>query len=300
MEDYRALRAYNGSRATAYDDLRFRTWRGRLVDRLEWRLLFRGISALMTRTGRLTSVVDVPAGTGRMTVRLARSGLHVVAVDASADMLAIAEARGGADGYVVGRIEQLPQLVASADGVVSLRLFGHLPVGTQATALRQIREVARIGAVICFAADTPWLRLRRAITGTKRPHLLLVGPRSRIVRLASWLRRRGSRSSRSCASWAPYPRHMRWSCVPMRAKGQPVRASSVRAGRSCHPRNPGAATRVAAARYLAGGLTSAKAGARRSRADSGRRLPRRSGCRRNPSARRRRLQSGDGPVRRHV
>ena len=163
VEDYGALRAYNGSRATAYEDLRFKTWRGRLVDRLEWRLVFRGLSVLMTRTGRLTSVVDVPAGTGRMTVRLARSGLHVVAVDASADMLAIAEARGGADDYVVGRIEQLPQLVPCADGVVSVRLFGHLPVTTQVEALRQVRAVAKYGAVITFPGDTPWLRLRRAV-----------------------------------------------------------------------------------------------------------------------------------------
>lgn len=163
MEDYRALHSYGASEAPAYDDLRFTTWRGRLVDRLEWHLVFRALSALMARAGRLTSVVDIPAGTGRMTVRLRHSGLRVVAVDASADMLSIAQARGGADEYLVGRVERLTELVAPVDCVVSLRLFGHLPVDTQATALRQAREVAKFGAVICFAADTPWLRLRRAI-----------------------------------------------------------------------------------------------------------------------------------------
>ena len=162
MEDYGALHAYGASEAAAYDDHRFTTWRGRLVDRLEWRLVFRGLSALMARTGRLTSVVDIPAGTGRMTSRLRHSGLRIIAVDVSADMLSIAEARGAADEYLVGRFERLSELVASADCVVSLRLFGHLPVDTQAAALRQVREVARFGAVICFAANTPWLRLRRA------------------------------------------------------------------------------------------------------------------------------------------
>jgi ubiquinone/menaquinone biosynthesis C-methylase UbiE len=163
VDDYDALHAYGASGAPTYDDLRFKTWRGRLVDRLEWRLVFRGLSALMARTGRLTSVIDIPAGTGRMTMRLRRSGLRVVAVDASADMLSIAQARGAADEYVCARVERLSEAVAPADCVVSLRLFGHLPADTQATALRQSREVAKFGAVICFAADTPWLRLRRAI-----------------------------------------------------------------------------------------------------------------------------------------
>ncbi len=163
MEDYGALHAYGASEAAGYDDTRFATWRGRLVDRLEWRLVFRGLSVLMARTGRLTSVVDIPAGTGRMTMRLRRSGLRVIAVDASADMLSVAEARGAADEYLIGRIECLSELVASADCVVSLRLFGHLPVDAQAAALRQVREVTRFGAVICYAADTPLLRLRRAL-----------------------------------------------------------------------------------------------------------------------------------------
>jgi SAM-dependent methyltransferase len=162
LEDYRALHAYGGSKATGYDAVRFTTWRGRLVDCLEWRLVFRGLSVLMARTGRLSSVVDVPAGTGRMTLRLSASGLRVTAVDASADMLSVARARGGADDYLVGRVESLSDLVAVADCVVSLRLFGHLPVKAQAQALRQVRAVARYGAVICYAADTPWLRLRRA------------------------------------------------------------------------------------------------------------------------------------------
>jgi SAM-dependent methyltransferase len=163
VEDYRALHSYDGPQAEAYDSRRFETLRGRLVSDLEWRLVFRGLSALMARTGRLTNVVDIPAGTGRMTIRLKRSGLRVIAVDASADMLAIAQDRGAADEYQVGRIERLSELVTTADCVVSLRLFGHLPIEVKTLALREVREVARFGAVICFAADTPWLRLRRAL-----------------------------------------------------------------------------------------------------------------------------------------
>jgi SAM-dependent methyltransferase len=117
----------------------------------------------MSSVGRMSDVVDIPAGTGRMTVRLARTGLRVVAVDASADMLEIARRRGGAETYLVGRIEDLPEVVGSTDCVVSLRLFGHLPEETQAAALRRVREVSRFGAVICFPADTRWLRLRRRL-----------------------------------------------------------------------------------------------------------------------------------------
>jgi SAM-dependent methyltransferase len=163
--DYWALHAYSGGLAARYDEVRLATWRRRLVDRLEWRLISRSLAALMASSGRLASVIDVPAGTGRIGVRLKSMGLAVVAVDASADMLAFAEDAGAADRYVIGRIEHLSEVVESTDCVVSLRLFGHLPLRNQAEALHQVRRVARFGAVVCYAADTRWLRLRRTVQG---------------------------------------------------------------------------------------------------------------------------------------
>lgn len=165
MKDYRALRFYNGVDARSYEERRFARVRGRIVDHLEWGLLARGLRMLMSQTGRLATVGDIPIGTGRMGVRLRMTGLHVVGVDASSDMLSVARAKNAANEYVLGRVEQLSSAVAPVDCIVSLRLFGHLPGDVQAVALREIREVANYGCVVCYAADTRWLRIRRWLQG---------------------------------------------------------------------------------------------------------------------------------------
>lgn len=162
MTDYRALHAYAGTDASEYDARRFLTMKGRLTDRLEWRLLRRGLAALQARTGgRLVTVIDIPVGTGRMAIRLKGAGFAVTAVDASASMLEVAKDKGAADSYVLGRAEAIPVEAASVDAVVCARLLGHLPLQSKEQALREFARVARHGAVVFFAADTRWLRLRR-------------------------------------------------------------------------------------------------------------------------------------------
>ena len=163
MSDYRALHQYADSNAVSYDARRFRTLRGRIVDRLEWRLLARAITDLMAAVGPLPRVVDVPVGTGRMARRIRAKGCFVVAVDASPDMLALARAQDSADDYAVARVEELSRAVPAVDCIVSVRLFGHLPADSKGAALRQFSQVAAKGAVVFFAGDTAWLRLRRAV-----------------------------------------------------------------------------------------------------------------------------------------
>jgi len=165
MSDYRALHQYADSNAASYDARRFRALKGRVVDRLEWRLLERAITDLVAHVGPLPRVVDVPVGTGRMARRIRAKGCYVVGVDASPDMLALARAQDSADEYATARVEELSRAVPEVDCIVSVRLFGHLPADAKGSALREFSKVATKGAVVFFAGDTAWLRLRRAVQG---------------------------------------------------------------------------------------------------------------------------------------
>jgi len=167
MTDYRALHAYGAGDAANYDARRFTSFRGKVIDCLEWRLLDRAAGALAAAVGSVASVVDVPIGTGRMARRIRAHDCRVVGVDASFDMLAVARSHDSADAYVVARVETLSEAVPEADCVVSVRLFGHLPNDAKALALRQFRTVAAKGALVFFAADSSWLSLRRAIQGAQ-------------------------------------------------------------------------------------------------------------------------------------
>jgi len=161
VSDYRALHAYDGEDARHYDGRRFASMRGRTVDQLEWMLLRRGLRRLEAVAGPVSTVLDVPCGTGRMTLRLARSGRTVIAADASEDMLAIARSLCRGAEYVVGRVESLPLESLSVESLVSIRLMGHLPPDSRHAAFREFGRVASVGAVILYPGDSLWLRRRR-------------------------------------------------------------------------------------------------------------------------------------------
>jgi len=167
MEDYPALHHYSHEQARAYESRRFRRLRGRTVDALEWLLVRRCVAHLEGCGGPLHTILDVPIGTGRMARRLRARGYNVTGLDASVDMLAMARRAHAAHAYEVGRAEHLPFPDESYDAVVSVRLFGHLPSGAQADALKEFHRVARRGAVVFFAGDTKWLRMRRACQGRR-------------------------------------------------------------------------------------------------------------------------------------
>ncbi len=102
--------------------------------------------------------------------RLAAGSRAVVGLDPSPDMLSLAKAHDGGARLVLGAVEAIPLDDRSLDAVVSLRLFGHLASEEKVAALREFSRVAIVGAVVCYAGDSPWLRFRRVRAGRNGPY----------------------------------------------------------------------------------------------------------------------------------
>lgn len=144
--------------ADTYDAVRFASRKGRLVDRREQGL----IRALMRQAGiePPASIVDIPAGTGRLAMSLAVDGFRVTGVDVSEEMLERAGARWSAlpverrPSAVIADAEALPFDDASFDLVVSLRLSGHLPPATRVRVLGEFGRVSRRYVIVAFYART--------------------------------------------------------------------------------------------------------------------------------------------------
>jgi SAM-dependent methyltransferase len=167
--NYRAKQAYlDRQTAAEYDLQRFRSRRGAWVDRRERSLMMAGIALLQPPRTTLR-ILDIPAGTGRLTADLLGAGHFVTAADISEEMLARGEHTHGFLAYdrfagsVACDAEQLPFDNDSFDAVVSLRIAGHLPPPVLASLVAEFARVACLGVVIMFIRDSPLLRIRRGL-----------------------------------------------------------------------------------------------------------------------------------------
>jgi SAM-dependent methyltransferase len=149
--------------AASYEARRFRSLRGRFVDRREQALIARALA----RVGApLLRLLDLPAGTGRLAGLLGARAPLVLGADRSREML-----RQGAkyDGIAVqADAASLPFPDRAFDAVVSLRLMGHLPPAERRAVLAEMQRVSRRFLVIAFYDSTPWTRLRRRLGSRQR------------------------------------------------------------------------------------------------------------------------------------
>lgn len=119
--------------ARTFDERRFGGPIGHLVAETQARVLAAFVGELANR-----SILDVGTGTGRAALLFARGGARVTAVDASAEMLAIARERAATEHAAIrfeaGDAHQLRFADRSFEVVVSLRVLMHTPAWRRAIA----------------------------------------------------------------------------------------------------------------------------------------------------------------------
>jgi ubiquinone/menaquinone biosynthesis C-methylase UbiE len=146
---------------SGYDRRRFATDRATLR---KWRV----IRGMLARCGDVSTVLDVPCGTGRFTGRLAAHGLRVVAADLSLPMLAEARERHGAplDAVRCDAV-RLPFADGAVDMVLCIRFLMHVPDHLTVPVLQELARVSRRWVLIdvrhLYAAGYWWKRLRRRL-----------------------------------------------------------------------------------------------------------------------------------------
>ncbi len=117
--------------------------------------------------GTALDVLDLGAGTGKLTEAVLGAGHRVTAVEPLAEMRAILEERLPAAQVLDGRAEQLPLADASVDAVVVGAAFHWFD---QRAALGEVARVLRGPGVLgllgnSFDTSTPWAASLRAILG---------------------------------------------------------------------------------------------------------------------------------------
>jgi len=131
--------------ADEYERVRFGHWRGAFVHARECRLILRALRA----AGGVRTVLDLPAGTGRLQAALRRAGYHVVGADISAAMLRHARTSGDSV-FVRADGRALPLRPNGVDAVVCLRLMSHLPEDVREAWLAEMARVARVALVVVY------------------------------------------------------------------------------------------------------------------------------------------------------
>lgn len=164
--------------AEAFDTMRFSGPIGRLVAESQEVVIARFLAPLPGR-----SVLDVGTGTGRAALALAARGADVTGVDASAEMLAVAERRATAAGlrvaFVRGDAHGLDFPDASFDAAICLRVLMHTPDWRRS--LAELCRVARRHVVF----DYPALSSAAALQAVTRHVAHALGARVEAYRVFS-------------------------------------------------------------------------------------------------------------------
>ena len=129
---YPAKEAYRKEEvAGRYDADRFTRYKGRFTHKREMAVIMKALDRAGVRPP--ARLLDVPCGTGRLSLHLALRGFKAIGLDISMQM--ISQARREVEqfhlrdkiAFTSGDAEALPYHNDSFEVAVSLRLFGHTP-----------------------------------------------------------------------------------------------------------------------------------------------------------------------------
>src|SRR6185295_7584198 len=124
---------------------------GSPIRRLNLRLTERAILRALADVPAGGLVLDLPCGTGILHDRLRARGLRVVAADLSPTMLAVARARGEAEGYVRADARHLPFREQRFDAALCTRFLMHLGAPARIATLQALTQLTNgpVVATIC-------------------------------------------------------------------------------------------------------------------------------------------------------
>jgi ubiquinone/menaquinone biosynthesis C-methylase UbiE len=169
---YPAKTAYQSEEAAkSYDQLRFKSLKGRLADKREKAI----IGKLLNDLPCGSTVLDLACGTGRITEFLLSKGYRVCGADISQEMLKAAQQRLGSFGELFSlrqtEAENLPFEERFFDGATCIKLMGHVPPKTRVKILKEIRRVTKGPFIVAYYMSAPIANTKRKIkkflTGNK-------------------------------------------------------------------------------------------------------------------------------------
>jgi len=178
-DEHYSYRAYADTRmAETFDIARFSGPIGRMLAETQEQVIASFLAPLDGRT-----VLDVGTGTGRAAIALARRGAVATGLDASAEMLTVAERRAAEQAvrvtFVKGDVHSLGFPAESFDAVVCLRVLMHTPDWRRS--LGELCRVARHRVVL----DYPALSSAAALQAATRHVVHRLGARVEAYRVFS-------------------------------------------------------------------------------------------------------------------
>lgn len=140
---------YKGSIVSMYDEKRRK--------REKWKLEMEAIKMIADKLPSGSTIIDIPAGTGRFFPLLAGNSNTVYGMDISRDMLLSVKEKypGNPINMIHGDAVNIPLKDNSVDYVVCIRLLNWVMPGTMKTILNEFRRVTRKGIIVGFRTQKP-------------------------------------------------------------------------------------------------------------------------------------------------